>query len=59
MGPLGTHDAGFTLELQIPPHFLALDLLLGDRSGAEIMPNYSLVCGWLHFHPEGTMLSPA
>ena len=34
-GPLGLHEAGCTLEFQLYPHWLALDLLVGDRMGAE------------------------
>ena len=30
IGPLSPHDAGCTLELQLLPHWLALELLVGD-----------------------------
>ena len=35
IGPLGMHDAGCTLELQLQPHWLALELLVRYSPGAE------------------------
>ena len=35
IGPLGTHNCGCTLELNLQPYWLAQELLLEDRSGAE------------------------
>ena len=35
IGPLGTPDAGCTLELQLHTHWLALDLVVGEELGAE------------------------
>ena len=34
-GLLGSHDAGCTLELQLQPHWMALELLVGDDPGVE------------------------
>ena len=33
IGPLRPHDAEFTLELNLQPHWLALELLVGYRPG--------------------------
>ena len=52
--PLGEHDYICTLELQLLPYCLATELLV-----LKIIPNYSLVCVWLHYHPKETMMSPA
>ena len=35
IGPLGLHEAGCTLEFQLHPYWLALDLLVGGGPGAE------------------------
>ena len=35
IGPLGLHDSECTLELQLQPHWLALELLVGYGPGAE------------------------
>ena len=35
IGPLGTHDTGYTLELNLQPHWLVLDLLVGYGPGVE------------------------
>ena len=46
IGPLGLHGAGCTLEFQLYPHWLALELLVGDGTGAEYLSQ--LQCGmWL------------
>ena len=37
IGPLGPHDAEYTLELQMQPHWLARDLLEDDRTFVEII----------------------
>ena len=58
IGPLGLHEAGCTLEFHLHTHWLALELLLGTDRALKIFPNYSAVCGWLHFQTKETMLSP-
>ena len=35
IGPLVMNEAGCTLEFQLHPYWLALDLLVGDGPGAE------------------------
>ena len=35
IGPLGLHDAGYTLELQLNPQWLVLEILVRDGPGAE------------------------
>ena len=35
IGPLGPYDDGCTLELHLQPHWMALDLLVGYKPGAE------------------------
>ena len=35
IGPLRPHDAECTLELQLQPYWLALDLIVEDRLGVE------------------------
>ena len=46
IGTLVLHDAICTLELQLQPHWLALELLVGDRPGIENLSQ--LQCGmWL------------
>ena len=59
IGPLGLHDAGYTLELQMHPHWLVLEILVRDGPGAENISQYSAVCGWFHCQPEDTMLPPS
>ena len=34
---LGSHDAECTLELQLQPHWLALEMLVEDGPGVEII----------------------
>ena len=46
IGPLGLHEAGFTLEFQLHPYWLALEMLVGGGPGAENIAQ--LQCGiWL------------
>ena len=46
IGPLGLHETGCTLEFKLHPHWLALELLVGDGPGDENIPQ--LQCGtWL------------
>ena len=59
IGPLGLHKSGRTLEFQLHPHCLALELIGGKYRALKIFPNYSAVCGWLHYQPEETMLPPS
>ena len=33
IGPLGPYDAGCTLELQPNPHWMAMEILVGDSPG--------------------------
>ena len=35
IGTLGLHYAGCALKLQLQPHWLALEVLVGDGPGAE------------------------
>ena len=35
IGPLGLHEAGYTLEFQLHSYWLALELLLGGGPGAQ------------------------
>ena len=37
IGPLGPHDAEYTLELHLQLHWLVLDLLVKDGPGVEIL----------------------
>ena len=43
IGPLGLHESGCTLEFQLHPHWLALELFVGDGTGAENIAQ--LLCG--------------
>ena len=43
IGPLGMHESGCTLEFQLHPYWLALELLMGGRPGAENIAQ--LKCG--------------
>ena len=46
IGPLGLHEARCTLEFQLHPYWLALELLVGGEPGAENLAK--LHCGmWL------------
>ena len=57
IGTLGLHEAGFTLEFHLHSYWLALELLVGADRALKILPNYSLVSGWLHCQPKETMHS--
>ena len=46
IGPLGMHDDGCTLELHLQPHWLALEVLVGDRLGAENFAQL-MFCMWI------------
>ena len=59
IGPLGLHEAGYTLEFQLHTYLLALELLVGTDRALKIFPIYGAVCGWLHFQPKETILSPS
>ena len=58
IGPLGLHGAGCTLEFQLLPYWLALDLLVGGGPGAENIDQ--LQCGiWLVAFPaQGDHATP-
>ena len=42
IGPLGPYDAKYTLELQLHPHCLSLQLLVQDGLGVQILANQEL-----------------
>ena len=46
IGPLGLHEAGFTLEFQLHPYWLALELIVGGGPGAENLDQLQFV-KWL------------
>ena len=46
IGPLGLHEAGYTLEFQLHSYWFALDLLVGDGLGAENLSQLQCVM-WL------------
>ena len=51
IGPIGLHEAGFTLEFQMHPYWSALELLVGGGPGAENIAQ--LQCGmWLVALPD-------
>ena len=45
------HDAGCTVEFQLNPHWLALELLVGDGLGSENIAQLQL-CKWLVALPD-------
>ena len=56
--PLGPHDAGRTLELHLHPHWLALELLVGDGSGAKNISQLQFRMWLVAFPARGDHAAP-
>ena len=58
IGKLGLHDAGFILELQLQPHWLALELFVGEGLGAENLSHLQFGMWLVAFPDQGDHDSP-
>ena len=58
IGPLGLHEAGCTLEFQLHPYWLALEMLVGGRPGAEFFSQLQFGKWLVAFPARGDHASP-
>ena len=59
IGPLGPYDAEYTLELQMQPYWLSLDLLVENGLGVEIISQLQLGMWLVAFISRGDHTVPA
>ena len=59
IGPFGLHESRCTLEFQLHPHWLALELILVDRQGTENLAQLQFSMYMDALTAQETMMSPS